>query len=181
MHHADDSRRPKRYFPFAEGPRSCVGQSLAKVSLVATMATLLSRFSFRLADEVRPLQHRLQCCASVCPRHAVVMCTLHPSEASLSVKKGRGAFLERCRSLGPLRHDVMGYSPSSCRSWLHSSRALIWKHAVQMGGPEGVLKRERYTLVIGLKGGMYMHAVPRIPISGTDGQASSTTTSDEDC
>ena len=47
-----DSRRPKRYFPFAEGPRSCVGQSLAKVSLVATMATLLSRFSFKLADEV---------------------------------------------------------------------------------------------------------------------------------
>ena len=49
-----DSRRPKRYFPFAEGPRSCVGQSLAKVSLVATMATLLSRFSFKLAEEVRP-------------------------------------------------------------------------------------------------------------------------------
>ncbi len=49
---AGDSRRPKRYFPFAEGPRSCVGQSLAKVSLVATMATLLSRFSFKLAEEV---------------------------------------------------------------------------------------------------------------------------------
>ncbi|CAK0787662.1 hypothetical protein CVIRNUC_010884 [Coccomyxa viridis] len=97
----NDSRRPKRYFPFAEGPRSCVGQSLAKVSLVATMATLLSRFSFKLADE--------------------------------------------------------------------------------MGGPEGVLKRERYTLVIGLKGGMYMHAVPRVPTAGTDGQESSTTTSDEDC
>ncbi|CAL5224557.1 g7259 [Coccomyxa viridis] len=47
-----DSRRPKRYFPFAEGPRSCVGQSLAKVSLVATMATLLSRFSFKLAEEM---------------------------------------------------------------------------------------------------------------------------------
>jgi hypothetical protein len=29
-----------------------MGQSLAKVSLVATMATLLSRFSFKLADEV---------------------------------------------------------------------------------------------------------------------------------
>ena len=52
---AGDSRRPKRYFPFAEGPRSCVGQSLAKVSLVATMATLLSRFSFKLAEEVRQL------------------------------------------------------------------------------------------------------------------------------
>ena len=49
---AGNSKRPKRYFPFAEGPRNCVGQSLAKVSLVATMATLLQHFSFRLADEV---------------------------------------------------------------------------------------------------------------------------------
>lgn len=47
------ARRPKRYFPFAEGPRNCVGQSLAKVSLVATAAVLLSNFSFRLADQVR--------------------------------------------------------------------------------------------------------------------------------
>ena len=49
---AGDNRQPKRYIPFAEGPRNCVGQSLAKVSLVATMALLLARFSFRLADDV---------------------------------------------------------------------------------------------------------------------------------
>ena len=49
---AGNSKRPKRYFPFAEGPRNCVGQSLAKVSLVATAATLLQHFSFKLADEV---------------------------------------------------------------------------------------------------------------------------------
>ncbi len=55
---AADSRRPKRYFPFAEGPRNCVGQSLAKVSLVATMATLLQHFSFKLAEEV-------SCCHSL--------------------------------------------------------------------------------------------------------------------
>ena len=53
LHCAGDIRRPKRYFPFAEGPRNCVGQSLAKVSLVATMATLLQHFSFKLAEEVR--------------------------------------------------------------------------------------------------------------------------------
>lgn len=47
-----NSRRPKRYFPFAEGPRNCVGQSLAKVSLVATAATLLSSLTFRLADQM---------------------------------------------------------------------------------------------------------------------------------
>ncbi|CAL5224619.1 g7335 [Coccomyxa viridis] len=76
-----DSKRPKRYFPFAEGPRSCVGQSLAKVSLVATMATLVQHFQFCLVDE--------------------------------------------------------------------------------MGGPQGVRESEQYTLVIGLKNGMSMHAVPR--------------------
>ncbi|KAK9916187.1 hypothetical protein WJX75_009837 [Coccomyxa subellipsoidea] len=47
-----DSMRPKRYFPFAEGPRNCVGQNLAKVSLLGTMATLMQHFSFRLADEM---------------------------------------------------------------------------------------------------------------------------------
>ncbi len=31
----------------------------------------------------------------------------------------------------------------------------------QMGGPEGVRESEQYTLVIGLKNGMSMHAVPR--------------------
>ena len=56
---AGDSKRPKRYFPFAEGPRSCVGQSLAKVSLVATMATLMQHFQFCLADEV-------SCCWAWC-------------------------------------------------------------------------------------------------------------------
>jgi cytochrome P450 len=56
---AGDSKRPKRYFPFAEGPRNCVGQSLAKVSLVATMATLLQHFHFCLADEVSAHLHYL--------------------------------------------------------------------------------------------------------------------------
>lgn len=52
---AGSSKRPKRYIPFAEGPRNCVGQSLAKVSLLVTTATLLQHFSFKLADEVRNL------------------------------------------------------------------------------------------------------------------------------
>jgi hypothetical protein len=30
-----------------------------------------------------------------------------------------------------------------------------------MGGPEGVRRGEQYTLVIGLKKGMSMHAIPR--------------------
>lgn len=52
---ADGEEAPKRWFPFAEGPRNCVGKSLAQITLPATLAILLSRFSFRLADEVQPL------------------------------------------------------------------------------------------------------------------------------
>ena len=74
----------------------------------------------------------------------------------------------------------MRHRSGSCKSWPHSSRALTWHHAAQMGGPEGVLKRERYTLVIGLKGGMFMHAVPRVQTASVDGQESSSA-SDEDC
>ena len=48
-----NSKRPKRYIPWAEGPRSCVGKNLANVSLMATTATLLQHFRFRLADNVR--------------------------------------------------------------------------------------------------------------------------------
>jgi cytochrome P450 len=49
---AGGADRPKRYFPFAEGPRNCVGQSLAMVTLPTTLALLLSRFHFRLADSM---------------------------------------------------------------------------------------------------------------------------------
>ena len=64
---AEDSKRPKRYFPFAEGPRSCVGQSLAKVSLVATMATLMQHFHFTLADEVGSCSMLVHITSRPCP------------------------------------------------------------------------------------------------------------------
>ncbi len=32
----------------------------------------------------------------------------------------------------------------------------------QMGGAEGVRRAEQYTLVTGIAGGMYMHALPRL-------------------
>jgi cytochrome P450 len=38
--------------PFLEGNRQCVGMALARVNYTATLATLLSRFSFRLADDM---------------------------------------------------------------------------------------------------------------------------------
>ncbi len=48
----DMSRQGKRWFPFSDGPRNCVGQALAKMNMAATFAQLYSHFSFRLADEV---------------------------------------------------------------------------------------------------------------------------------
>ena len=43
----------KRYMPFGEGPRNCLGQNFAHTSMLTILATLLGRFHFRLAAEVR--------------------------------------------------------------------------------------------------------------------------------
>ncbi len=48
----DASRPPKRFLPFLTGLRSCIGQNLAKMNYTATLAVLLSRFSFQLPPEV---------------------------------------------------------------------------------------------------------------------------------
>lgn len=63
----DLSNRPKRWYPFSDGPRSCVGQSLAYMNLVGTLAALLARFHFRLADQVPPHHHTcLHSCLYAC-------------------------------------------------------------------------------------------------------------------
>ncbi|KAK9801866.1 hypothetical protein WJX73_003752 [Symbiochloris irregularis] len=43
----------KRYMPFAEGPRDCLGQNLAKTSLLASIATLVAHLHFDLADRMQ--------------------------------------------------------------------------------------------------------------------------------
>ncbi|PRW50749.1 cytochrome P450 [Chlorella sorokiniana] len=43
--------QPLRFFPFSQGPRDCIGQSLARVNITATLATLLGRYRFHLAPE----------------------------------------------------------------------------------------------------------------------------------
>ncbi len=53
---AADARQALRFLPFSSGPRDCIGQSLAKMNYMATLAVLLGRFSFRLAPEVRAPQ-----------------------------------------------------------------------------------------------------------------------------
>jgi Cytochrome P450 len=44
--------RPKRFIPFSDGRRDCVGQALAKMNYTAVLAMLLGRFHFELAPEV---------------------------------------------------------------------------------------------------------------------------------
>ena len=44
--------RAKRFLPFSLGTRDCVGQSLARMSAITTVAMLLARFRFQLADKV---------------------------------------------------------------------------------------------------------------------------------
>ncbi len=48
----DGTRPPRRFLPFSTGLRSCIGQNLAKMNYTATLAVLLSRFSFELREEV---------------------------------------------------------------------------------------------------------------------------------
>lgn len=40
------------FMPFSEGPRNCVGQSLAKMEVLGVLAKLLSNFHFELAPEM---------------------------------------------------------------------------------------------------------------------------------
>lgn len=51
----DLSKQGKRWFPFSDGPRNCVGQALAKMNLAVTFAQLYSHYSFKLAEEVTSL------------------------------------------------------------------------------------------------------------------------------
>ncbi|EFN57493.1 hypothetical protein CHLNCDRAFT_34731 [Chlorella variabilis] len=46
------SSQPLRFFPFSQGPRNCVGQSLAKMDYLAILAVLLGRYTFQLTPEV---------------------------------------------------------------------------------------------------------------------------------
>ena len=42
----------KRFIPFSDGPRDCVGRNLATMNIAAALALLLAHFKFRLADSV---------------------------------------------------------------------------------------------------------------------------------
>eukprot|EP00884_Botryococcus_braunii_P003512 jgi/Botrbrau1/13161/Bobra.0187s0109.1 len=48
----ENDRPAKRFMPFSEGARNCVGMGLAKVVMPATLAALYSRFTFQLAPQM---------------------------------------------------------------------------------------------------------------------------------
>ena len=48
----------RRYMPYGSGSRECLGMPQARVTMLATLAVMLSRFSFRLADQVSHLAFR---------------------------------------------------------------------------------------------------------------------------
>lgn len=45
----------KRFIPFGEGLRSCLGQNLALIAMRTILAHLLGRYSFKLAGKVTAL------------------------------------------------------------------------------------------------------------------------------
>ncbi|CAK0784539.1 hypothetical protein CVIRNUC_007743 [Coccomyxa viridis] len=45
-------QRVRRYMPYGSGSRECLGMPQARVTMLATLAVMLSRFSFRLADKM---------------------------------------------------------------------------------------------------------------------------------
>jgi cytochrome P450 len=59
---ADIARRPgeepqqgcqvRRFLPFGDGSRKCIGGELGRVSLTATLARIIGNFRFSLADQV---------------------------------------------------------------------------------------------------------------------------------
>ncbi|GAB4815786.1 hypothetical protein N2152v2_002832 [Parachlorella kessleri] len=46
------AERALRWLPFSAGPRDCLGQNMAKMNYMATLAVLLGRYRFRLAPEM---------------------------------------------------------------------------------------------------------------------------------
>ncbi len=47
-----DAARVKRYIPFGDGRRDCIGQALARMNYTSTLARLLGSFHVELAPEV---------------------------------------------------------------------------------------------------------------------------------
>lgn len=86
----------KRFLPFGDGPRKCVGYALAKLNYTTAVAVLLSNFTFRLADQARPA-----------PTSFPLFLQRPPAEALL---RAAAEQCEACASLLPLPVSVEQWS-----------------------------------------------------------------------
>ncbi len=68
-----EAARVKRYIPFSDGRRDCVGQALGRLNYTSTLARLLGNFHFELAPEV------LSCTAAF-PLLVRASCTENPKQ-----------------------------------------------------------------------------------------------------
>jgi cytochrome P450 len=62
---ANEKMHFKRFIPFGEGTRNCVGKNLANIAMRGILAQLLGRFHFRLSGKVKSAAESL---ASQCVR-----------------------------------------------------------------------------------------------------------------
>lgn len=60
-----------RFFPFASGPRNCVGQSFAMMEAKIILAMLVSKFMFRLSESYR---HAPVTVLTIKPKYGVQVC-----------------------------------------------------------------------------------------------------------
>lgn len=111
--------------------RNCVGQNFANVSMLTFLATLLGRFSFRLAKQARPATSG-----------GLIMSVAGSQLAPLQ----GGTHAMKVFQM-PWEHSLIGP---------HQHAAMV-----QMGGAEEVRRREVFTVVTSTHGGMWLHAVPR--------------------
>lgn len=132
-------QRYKKYMPFGDGMRACVGQSLAKMNYTAATALLLSHFTFRLADWVRDCTH------SSCFQCRVLAGTCHSSRHEkcllLAISNSHGPFNKS--NLGEflvhamharLEEGFMWFRWAGQREcWLRRWRASRWRNATACG------------------------------------------------
>ena len=144
----EGEQRYKKYMPFGDGMRACVGQSLAKMSYTAATALLLSHFTFRLAERVRsqyPVSFCHQCCAfanllntrsaRIWLLGSIMVLPVTPIPVGFLVQY---ACMHRCmharlegpsESTGSILHRWAG----QMECWLRRWRASRWRNATACG------------------------------------------------
>lgn len=135
--------RVKRFMPFSDGRRDCIGQALAKMNNATVLATLLSRFHFELAPEVKAfyavrydfMYNQLVILSSM-GRSALLYAQHGGGSTADSTSDQTCGCLVHCASSPP--HDVIGCTLCNEGSTL----------CMQAGGAEGVAAKEHMAITL---------------------------------